>query len=264
MTRNAFLIAPQTTRSTHDQLAELVATTLARLRGARPRIHAITGPVALNLTTNGLLALGANPSLTVNEEECEEFVLSSEALLLNLGMLDRDRFAAIPLSAEIASRAGKPFVVDPVFADRSPRRRALARQILAHGPRIVKLNAAEAEAFSRFVPENAAVIVTGAVDRIRLGKREARLANGHPILGQVSATGCLLGAILAAMTAVEEDPFLAGIAGVTTLNIAAEIAVERSAGPGTFAVHLIDALAALDVEMIHPRLKVEFLREGEA
>ena len=247
-----------------SRLVASIGATLGALRGSRPRIHAITSPVAQSLTANGLLALGAIPSLTVNLEEIEDFVLSASAVLLNLGMLDADRFEALPAAARLSATHGRRFVVDPVFADRSPRRIALARGLLSANPAIVKLNASEAEAFARDIPPGSVTLVTGAHDHIRLGAREVSLSNGHPMLGQMTATGCLLGAILAACLAVEDDPFLAAIAGVSILNIAAEIAAESAAGPGSFAVRLIDALAALDAGAIQRHLKLEALRDDLA
>jgi hydroxyethylthiazole kinase len=245
----------------HDIIAARCEAILMALRAARPRIHAITSPVAQALTANGVAALGAHVSLTVNTEEIQEFIASSDGLLLNLGMLDRDRFEVLPMAAALAREAKKPFVIDPVYADRSPRRRALARSLFAGAPRIVKVNQREAEAFSRDIPPDVTQIITGSVDVVRHGKREARLANGHVLLEPTTATGCLLGAVLAATITTEEDSFVAAIAGVSLLNIAAEIAGEKSSGPGSFAMHLVDSLANLDGEAIHRRLKIAGLRD---
>lgn len=241
-----------------------IAEALAALRIKRPRIHAITSPVAQSLTANGLLALGAIPSLSIGADEIDDFIRSADGVLLNLGMLDAARRESLPVAARSAETAQKPFVLDPVFADRSENRRALAHQLLASAPTLVKLNASEATAFSHHLPASAAILVTGSIDIIRHGARTARLGNGHPLMADVTATGCLLGAILAACLAVEPDPFRAGIAGVSILNIAAEIAAEGAAGPGSFAVGLIDALASLDAETIHRRLRIEILNEGTA
>jgi hydroxyethylthiazole kinase len=237
--------------------ADRIDAIRARLLAASPRIHAITSPVAQNLTANGLLALGAVPSLTVNASEAPTFVAGSGALLLNLGMLDAERMAALPVAAKAAHDAGRPFVLDPVFADRSPSRRGLALDLLAMGPAILKMNASEAGTFLPHCPTRALAVITGETDILRLGTREVRLGNGHALMARVTATGCLLGAILAACLAVEEDAMTAGIAGVSLLNIAAEIAAEGAAGPGSFAVRLVDALAALDATAIRNRLNLE-------
>jgi hydroxyethylthiazole kinase len=229
---------------------------LARLRNHRPRIHALTSPVAQGLTANGLLALGAVPTLTTHPDEVADFVAHSAATLLNLGMLDAERFAALPRAAEACARLGRPFVMDPAFADRSPRRRALAIELLVTGPTLVKLNPEEAAAFESHLSRAAGLVITGSIDRIRVGAHALALANGHPLLRDMTATGCLLGAILAACLAVEPDPLLAAATGVSVLNIAAEQAAGPANGPGSFAVNLIDALAALTPEDIASRLRL--------
>ncbi|MCZ8184838.1 MAG: hydroxyethylthiazole kinase [Beijerinckiaceae bacterium] len=236
--------------------AERCGAVLARLRQRRPRIHALTNPVAQALTANGLLAIGAVPTLTTHPDEIEDFVAGSAAVLLNLGMLDGERFAALPRAAAACARLGRPFVLDPAFADRSLRRRALALAILAETPTIVKLNPAEAAAFASDLPAASCHVITGPVDRIRLGDRHLALANGHPLLQEITAAGCLLGAILAACLAVETDPVVAAAAGLSVLNIAAEQAAGLARGPGSFAMHLIDSLAALTPEDIATGLRL--------
>lgn len=250
--------APATGVLAHDPAfwAAHCGAVLSRLRQQRPRIHALTNPVAQALTANGLLAIGAVPTLTTHPDEIEDFVAGSAAVLLNLGMLDGERFAALPRAAAASARLGRPFVLDPAFADRSPRRRALALALMAETPTILKLNPAEAEAFAADLPSSSCLVATGPVDRIRLGRQALALANGHPLLQDITAAGCLLGAILAACLAVEPDPVLAAAAGLSVLNIAAEQAAGLARGPGSFAVHLIDSLAALTPEDIAGRMRL--------
>ena len=232
------------------------AATLLALRTARPRVHALTNPVAQLLTANGLLALGATPTLTTNAEEAADFVAASAATLLNLGMLDGERFAALPRAAEAASQLGKPFVIDPAFADRSPRRKALAAALFAAGPTAVKLNPDEAIAFAAALPPGSLHLITGPVDQLRHGIRRLALGNGHALLQSTTATGCLLGAILAACLAVEPDPLAAGATAVSLLNIAAEQAALVAKGPGSFAVALVDALANLTPDHVMTQLRL--------
>lgn len=250
--------------ATRTVLVARICHVLETIRAERPRVHAITSPVAQPLSANGLLALGAIPSLTVFRDETPAFVEASAALLLNLGMMDGERFAAIPRAAEAACEAGKPFVLDPVFAERSPVRQALAVSLLAKTPAIAKFNTSEAQTFRPHVGASTVMVVTGAEDTITRGDNLVVLGNGHPWLAGVTATGCLLGAILAACLAVERDPFHAAIAGVSLLNIAAEQAAGRSSGPGTFAVNLIDALAALDREAIEAHFNLREYRNHAA
>lgn len=65
------------------------------------------------------------------------------------------------------------------------------------------------------------------------------------MLTRVTGGGCALGAVVAAFCGVGGDALTATVAAHVTYSAAAEIAVERAQGPGTFAVAFLDALAAL-------------------
>jgi len=249
--------AATTFRHDRASLAERSAITLQTIRARKPFVLAVTNAVAQNFTANGLLAIGAVPCMARNPEEIEAFVGSADAVLLNLGTMIPAEFELMRLVAAACTRTGKPFVLDPVFAERSPKRLALAQELLHARPTIAKFNAGEAAAMNRDVRPGTAALVTGARDRLDHDGRRITLANGHPLLGDITATGCLLGAILAACLAVEHDAFVAGVAGVSILNIAAEVAAPRARGPGSFAVELIDALAALDRPTIEHHMKLE-------
>ncbi|HRK24929.1 MAG TPA: hydroxyethylthiazole kinase [Beijerinckiaceae bacterium] len=231
-----------------------MAEVLTRLRTGRVRVHALTSPVAAERTANTLLALGARPSLTANREEIAGFVGGCDALLINLGMLDAERRDTAPLAAALARQGGKPFVLDPVFVDVSGPRRSLAAELVAAGPTVVKLNRAEAASLLA-IPATAVTVVTGAIDTLSQAGRTLRLANGHPLAGQVTATGCALGAVIAACLAVEPDAMTATAAALALYGIAAERAAEGATGPGSFAVRLIDALATLDPATLAERVR---------
>ncbi|MEZ5865559.1 MAG: hydroxyethylthiazole kinase, partial [Geminicoccaceae bacterium] len=90
----------------HDDESRLIpaaAGVLVRLRAERPRVHCLTTFVAMQLTANLLLAAGAVPSMTMDAREMPAFVETSRALLVNLGMLDPWREAAIPAAIEAAA-----------------------------------------------------------------------------------------------------------------------------------------------------------------
>lgn len=235
--------------------AGAVADVLARLREQSPRVHCLLNTVVQNLVADGLTALGAVPSMTASPEEIVSFVGRADALLVNLGTLTAERAAVSETAALAAGREAKPWVLDPVKCEDSPTRLALARRLVAAGPIAVKVNASEAVALA---PSPGILVVeTGAIDRLRFGQRHASVSNGDPMLARVTGTGCLAGAILAACSAVEPDPLLAGVAGMTIIGTAAEIAALRSRGPGSFAVELLDALGNLSAGdlLAHARIR---------
>ncbi|HTV29682.1 MAG TPA: hydroxyethylthiazole kinase, partial [Xanthobacteraceae bacterium] len=125
------------------ELADIAADVLARIRDRAPRVHCITNTVAQNYTANMLLAAGAVPSMTIAPEEIVSFVASADALLVNLGTFDEERRRAVDVALSAVQSARMPWVLDPVFIERSPGRAQYARDLLAHEPSVVRLNAAE-------------------------------------------------------------------------------------------------------------------------
>lgn len=245
--------------------AASIATRLARLRDRAPRVHAITNTVAQTFTANLLLAAGAIPSMTVAPEEAEAFATRADALLINLGTLDQDRREAIPKAIAAAANAGKPWVLDPVFVDASPPRLAFARDLYARGPVVMRANPPEFRALTGREADGVAdeaalrgivVALTGPQDRVADATRDIGIANGHPLMSRVTAIGCAGTALLAALLAVEADPYLASVTALVAMGVAGEIAAERASGPGTFPAALVDAIDALNEADISTRIRL--------
>ena len=91
---------------------------------------------------------------------------------------------------------------------------------------------------------------TGAVDFVTSGAKRARIENGHAWMAQVTGIGCAETALIAAFVAVEDDEFVAAVAGLLTMGVAGEIAAQVAKGPGSFSPALIDAIAALHAAQI--------------
>jgi hydroxyethylthiazole kinase len=99
--------------------------------------------------------------------------------------------------------------------------------------------------------------VTGPTDYVTDGARLATLNNGHPLMARVTGMGCTATAIIGAFLAVDRDPFRAAVHGLTALGVAGEIAAERSAGPGSLQLQILDALHLLDEAAITDRARIE-------
>ena len=214
-----------------------------------------------------LLALGAEPSLTLTRNEVPDFVASSDALLINLGTLDDQRLAAIPVAVAFAVENAKPWVLDPVFIHRSPGRREYASALLAEKPTAVRCNQSECAALAevngaepgRTVADSfdTVVAVTGEADMVYGPQSEAEIRNGHARMGQLTAVGCAGSALLAACLAVHEDRFEASVAAIVAWGVAGEVAATNSKGPGTFRPALLDAIHGLKGPMLKRRAKAK-------
>ncbi len=66
---------------------DAVLSALEDLRARRPLVHNITNYVAMTISANVLLALGASPAMVHALEEVEDFVAISDALVVNIGTL---------------------------------------------------------------------------------------------------------------------------------------------------------------------------------
>ncbi len=254
--------------STSARLLAEAAEAFRKLRDRRPRVHCLTNSVAQPFTANLLLAAGAIPSMSASPEEIEGFVARAGALLVNLGTLDAERRAALPLALTAASKAGVPVVLDPVFVDASPPRLALARKMLEQRPAIIRLNGNEFEALAGHSPtprhvrdfaetKRCVVALTGASDTVSDGEHMITIRNGHALMAQVTGMGCASGALIAALLAVCERPMLAAVSGLTAIGVAGEIAAKTARGPGSFAAGILDALHALDATVLEARARLE-------
>jgi hydroxyethylthiazole kinase len=253
-------------RAPQSNLPQSTADILARIRARAPRVHCITNTVAQAFTANVLLAVGVVPSMTIAPEEIAAFVAGADALLVNLGTFDAERRSAIDIAVGQAS-GGIPWVLDPVFIDRSPARAEYARGLVAHAPAAVRLNAPEFGALAGMSPETeplasyarehgAIIALTGATDVVTDGTRRAQIGNGHALMGRVTAMGCAGSALVAACLAVEPDSWIATAASVLALGVAGEMAAEHARGPGSLSMDILDALYALEKNALLQRAQV--------
>ena len=266
-----------------SHLASAAAEQLICLRSRRPLVHHITNFVVMNPTANISLCAGALPVMAHARQEVEDMAASADALVLNLGTLWPEQIESMLLAGGRANAKGIPVVLDPVGAGATLYRTESAHRLLHElSIAIVRGNAAEiaslagidaairgvesvgdgsaaasiALAFTRrYYPCVAAV--TGPVDIVTDGHRLFRVHNGHPLMARVTGTGCMATSVIAAFAAVEKDSALAAAAALACYGLAGERAAEQAQGPGTFQMHLFDALAALDEDAVRAGARLE-------
>ncbi|MFN3656943.1 MAG: hydroxyethylthiazole kinase [Pseudolabrys sp.] len=253
--------------SPHADMPQRAAELLAQLRARAPKVHCITNTVAQAFTANVLLAAGGVPSMTLSAGEIGGFVARADALLVNLGTFDAERRAGVEAALEAARKHRQPWVLDPVFVERSAPRLDYARALVARGPAVVRLNAAEFEALAGAAAQREAamayardhgvvVALSGRTDLVTDGTRAITIANGHPLMAKVTAMGCAGSALLAACLALERDAVRASASALIILGVAGELAARQAKGPGSFAVAILDTLYGLDAEALAAHAKV--------
>jgi hydroxyethylthiazole kinase len=264
-------------------LPNTISGDLTAIRERKPLVHSITNFVVMNETANATLCIGALPIMSHAIEEVEEMVGIASALVLNIGTLTPDWIDAMELAGKKANEIGIPVILDPVGAGATTLRTNSSKRLLENVKiSIVRGNAGELAALSGIhsevrgvesmgtsaAPEQIAVrfatahgcvaAITGVTDVVSDGTRTARISNGHAMMSKVVGTGCMSNVIVASFAAVNADPFVAGVGGLTAFGIAGEMAaVESGDRPGTFHVELYNALSGLSSRDIEAMARVE-------
>lgn len=252
------------------------------IRRQSPLILNITNYVAMSLSANSLLAVGASPLMSAEPLETGGLAARSAALVINIGCLEERSIVAMRTAAAAARAAGRPWVLDPAGAGASTLRTDIALELLRLRPAVLRANAGEvislAEAAFRASPaplteasrgvdsiassedaldsakalarESGAVVsVSGAIDYITDGEKVIGLKGGSPLMPRVSAMGCTASALTGAFLAVNGDKLQAA-AGAMALMKAAGSAAAAALGPGesvgTLPARFLDYLATFD------------------
>lgn len=268
------------------------ASGIARLSEAigqsAPLVHNITNLVMQNDTAAAICAVGATQVTLHIPEEARAAAEHVAALAINIGTPDTDWTHCARTAVQVASERGLPWTLDPVGVGFSAYRNDIAHDLAQRQPTVIKGNASEILAFAGMGPggrgadsihsvdqaRDAAdqlarryrctIVVTGAEDLVTDGEQCVRIANGHPLMGRMIGSGCMLNAVVGCYLAVASDAFSAAVAAVARFAIAGELAAVRASGPGTFKPHLLDALHAFDEDTVHQRLKLQTLFAGQS
>ena len=258
-----------------------VSSLLDHLRSSEPLVHNITNGVVMNSTANALLAIGASPVMTHAPEEVADMLALSGSLVVNSGTVTRQTLESMLLAAQTANTLNKPWVLDPVGVNATAFRLHANQQLLKLKPSVVRGNASEiaclfnsesggkgvdssmaSESTLTFLQAKAreyelTIAVTGKTDLIADENRLAKISNGHPMMAKVTGTGCTATALTGAFLAVTNAYWEASIAAIACLGIAGQLAAQKSEGPGTLQVQLLDQLYKLNHEIIERHLLIE-------
>ena len=235
----------------------------------RPVVQCITNIVTVNDCANALLAIGGSPTMAHHPEEMADFAAVSDALVCNMGATES---LDAMMAAGMASKNGRPVVIDPVGCASSAFRRGKCLELIkAVQPSCIRGNAAEIKALAtdhntgRGVDDleaetpdaarsamdlarktGAIVVASGETDYIADGIRLYEVKGGTAWMSRVTGTGCMLSSLLGAFLAVENSA-LSAAACCAMMNTCAEKALAETAGrqggTGTFHICLMDALS---------------------
>ncbi|MEG2200395.1 MAG: hydroxyethylthiazole kinase [Anaerovorax sp.] len=264
----------------------MLKETLETLRTTHPLIHNITNYVTVNDCANVLLACGSAPIMSDDCEEVEEITAICGGLTINIGTLNRNTIPSMFLAGKMANALSHPVVLDPVGAGASSLRTKTACQLLdqiqftvirgnvseiktlALGSGTTKgVDADLADAITeenldnalhfakKFAEKTGAIIaITGAIDIVSDSKTAYVIRNGHPMMSQITGTGCMLSTMVTAyVTANPVNALKATVAAVCAMGLCGELAHNRLTerdGNTTYRTYLIDEIYHLDGETL--------------
>src|SRR3954452_10810980 len=110
-------------------MTDFVAEGVERVRRDGPLVHNVTNLVAITLSANVLIAVGASPIMSAAPEEAADLAALSGALVINIGTLSRDWIEGGHAAGRGCPRAGRPWILDPVGVGATTFRREAARAL---------------------------------------------------------------------------------------------------------------------------------------
>lgn len=241
-----------------------------KIKQQRPLILNVTNLVTMDFVANGLLSLGASPIMTNASEEIRALVHLANAVVINIGTLDKQFISLCEEACAVATELGKPIVFDPVGAGASQYRTKTCLNLLEQYKfAIIRGNASEVMALcganhtTKGVDSNlisteilepakdlsvqlqTTIAISGKTDIILTGDKLHMCERGAPYMPSVTGSGCLLTAVMGAFHAIEADTHTASKAAINFYGVCGEYAMEQASGPGSFKPNFIDALNKL-------------------
>ncbi len=255
---------------------------LNRMKELKPVVHCIGNDISTAATANLLLAAGARPVMTYAPQETEEISCSSSATVLNCGTPTEEKFKGLLNAAK--GTKNHPLVIDPVGVGASRWRKEnikkvfsaaqsdniiihcnysealalLEEQVTFEGvDSIVSGIAAKTQRSAKLAEKlSAVVIISGRQDVISDGKKTAVVYGGNRIMGLISGSGCMLGALAGAFSVAGEG-FETAVTACAFWKKRAEKAYKKTKTPGSFMPALIDSVYEITSQDMED-IKVEY------
>jgi len=266
------------------EILQSITENFLRIKDKKPLIHHITNYVTVNECANITLAIGASPVMAEDINEVEEMVSFAAALVLNMGTLNSRTIESMLAAGKKARQMGIPVIFDPVGVGATKLRRMTADKIIREVcPSVIRGNMSEIKIIAGFQANikgvdsvasvedgeqvaqelsqklAAVIAITGQRDIIAQGDKIVRIDNGHPMLSQVTGTGCMATSLIGCFCGAIDDCFTGAVAGIMTMGLAGELAqrsLQAGEGIGTFRMRLFDAVSTMTPEIFMTAGKV--------
>jgi hydroxyethylthiazole kinase len=247
---------------------------LAAVEETGPLVNALTNDVTVNDVAQVILHWGGLPVMSDDEREVADMVAAAQACLLNMGTVSETGEATMVAAGEAASDRGVPVVLDPVGVGATPTRDRVAERLATEiDLAAIKGNYGEITALTgddadvrgvESVGEyadiaetavacarefDAVVVASGETDVVATAEAAYEVRAGHPMMGEVVGTGCMLGATVATMAGTIDDVERGALLGTAAFGLAGEAAADGAFGeyhgPASYQTAFRDAVAGL-------------------
>jgi len=251
---------------------------LSQVRKTKPLVHHITNYVTVNDCANITLGIGASPVMADAFDEAADIAAISSAVVLNMGTLNERTIPSMIAAGKSANAKSIPVVLDPVGAGASKFRNDTAARLISEIKlSVLRGNISEIRFIAGLSSETkgvdasegdfsdaddagqiakglarkhaCVVVISGAVDTVSDGNKIIYVENGHPMLGNLTGTGCMCSSLIGSLCGASKDePFVSAAAAMLCMGVAGELAYDKAGflGKGSFHVALHDAVSRMD------------------
>lgn len=253
------------------------ATAFDAVAEGKPLVNSITNAVTVNDVANITLHWGGLPVMSDNRRDAVEMVAGAQALLLNMGDVSERGAETMVATGQSANDHDVPVVVDPVGVGATTARDDVAERLVTEiEPTVIKGNYGEITALAGETADvrgvesvgeysdiaasatacaretGAVVVASGETDIVATEEEAYEVDVGHPMMGEVVGTGCMLGVTVAVFVGALEEPLDGALAGTAAFGMAGERAAAGAygeyEGPASYKVAFLDAAAGVDAE----------------
>ena len=247
---------------------------LDQVRINKPLVHHITNYVTVNDCANITLAIGGSPIMADDIAEMEDMVKISNALVINIGTLNKRTIKSMLVAGKQANKRGIPVILDPVGVGASSFRQQAVKQICRQIKlAVVRGNASEitfmagqessgrgvdaqkgltqSEQCARELAKGLGCVVamTGEVDIVTNGIDVVSIKDGNELMESITGTGCMCTSLVAAFCGVTSQYFEAAVGGVACMSLAGDIAfvvLGEKKGTSSYRQAIVDTISYMN------------------
>lgn len=259
-----------------------------------PLVHFITNYVTVRDVANMTIASGSSPIMSDDVIDAAQITRVADSLVINIGTLNERTIDGMFAAGREARKLDHIRIFDPVGAGAAELRTETSLRLIDEvGFHVVRGNVSEIKALAlgsadtkgvdasvadvvtdenlgellAFMKEYArslgcVVAATGAIDLVTDGEHSFAIREGHPMMGRITGSGCMLTGIIGAFTAAAPDVVLEATAAAIAFygragSRAAAKSEELGHGSASFANYLIDEVDLMAADFFDAEVLVD-------